>query len=258
MHYVAVADPFANGIFNPLTYRLTRIMKLGKAKPLVHLLMDYWNISPKSGKTVRVMVMLCMWLHVISCSWWFWKTLSLHPDDNLDGFLDAQPWGMIERHPLVTGHGKLEAYVISMYLTTMTLTTVGYGDISASTDLEKLTSLLCEFGGVIFFGAIVGTLSSLITREKASKMRYLEKMESTREFMQLKELDRSTQRKIRPPRSGPFKRPSIFHRKIACLVVLHGHDGGHLTKISGGFLAGQWRSTSTNFGRRLSSPSARS
>jgi len=63
----------------------------------------------------------------MSCSWWFWKILTLEiagDPDQVNDFLDSQPWGMYERNPLTTYSGKLEAYVISLYITTMTLTTV--------------------------------------------------------------------------------------------------------------------------------------
>jgi hypothetical protein len=235
-------------------FRIGKMLKLARLKRILERYQEHIQSMVYTFKLIFMLLISLFTTHVLACLWYAVgnKSQTMPSGDVIQGWVNGQTLLDDYNASIST------KYITACYWAVTTLTTVGYGDISASTDLEKLTSLLCEFGGVIFFGAIVGTLSSLITREKASKMRYLEKMESTREFMQLKELDRSTQRKIRPPRSGPFKRPSIFHRKIACLVVLHGHDGGHLTKISGGFLAGQWRSTSTNFGRRLSSPSARS
>jgi len=37
--------------------------------------------------------------------------------------------------------GKMQAYVVSCYLITMTLTTVGYGDIGADNNAERIGSL---------------------------------------------------------------------------------------------------------------------
>jgi len=45
----------------------------GKFAALVNLLMDFWNISPKQGKTVKVMCMLILTVHVCGCFFWLWK-----------------------------------------------------------------------------------------------------------------------------------------------------------------------------------------
>ena len=51
----------------PLRFiKIIRIMKVGKAGPLIAHLMDYWNISPKQGKTWRLMVVLVMSIHMVA------------------------------------------------------------------------------------------------------------------------------------------------------------------------------------------------
>jgi len=47
----------------------------------------------------------------------------------IDEFLDGLTWGHEPRTNLDTPKGKMEAYVLSVYLAAMTLTTVGYRDI---------------------------------------------------------------------------------------------------------------------------------
>ena len=118
-------------------FKIARIMKLGKAGPIINLLMDYWNISPKQGKTFKVMVMLVMTIHILGCMWWLWKVLGMTLDE-VNDFLDAQAWGKYTRHHIDTATGKLEAYAICIYVVTMTLTTVGYGDISADNTAERV------------------------------------------------------------------------------------------------------------------------
>ena len=46
-------------------------------------------------------------------------------------FLGRQSSDGIQGSDIGTTDGKLEAYTISIYVVTMTLTTVGYGDVSA-------------------------------------------------------------------------------------------------------------------------------
>ena len=69
------------------------------------------------------------------------KVMSLDKEEVYD-FLDSIPWGKNQQsHDLATHRGKIEAYIISLYVTTMTLTTVGYGDISALNSNERYPPL---------------------------------------------------------------------------------------------------------------------
>jgi voltage-gated potassium channel Kch len=49
----------------------------------------------------------------------------------------------------------MEAYVISIYVTTMTLTTVGYGDIAASNTPERVGYVLFFIIGAFYWGNLL-------------------------------------------------------------------------------------------------------
>jgi len=57
---------------------------------------------------------------------------------------------------------SIELYVFSWYFTVTTITTVGYGDISAHTTLERLFCIFLMIIGVIAFSFATGALSSLM------------------------------------------------------------------------------------------------
>ena len=61
------------------------------------------------------------------------------------------------------GHGFL--YTTSLYWALTTITTVGYGDISANTTGEKLFAMVVQIVGVAFFGAMISTFSSVFFAE---------------------------------------------------------------------------------------------
>ena len=58
---------------------------------------------------------------------------------------------------------KKDLYIVSMYYTVTTITTVGYGDISATDSNERLLAILIMIVGVISFSFATGTLTSLIS-----------------------------------------------------------------------------------------------
>ena len=53
-------------------------------------------------------------------------------------------------------------YISSLYFSYATLTTVGYGDINATTTLERGAALIALSIGSAIFAGIVGTMSTLV------------------------------------------------------------------------------------------------
>jgi len=155
---------FARAI-KPLRYvKIAKILRLGKGGGLVASLMDHWSISPKMSKTVQVLVTLLMSIHIIACSFWLWKVIGAEASGNgqklIDEFLDSQPF-IGDRADLSTSWGKMEAYIISIYVTTMTLTTVGYGDISASNTAERLGYVVLFIVSSFVWGELLSDVAEI-------------------------------------------------------------------------------------------------
>lgn len=55
-----------------------------------------------------------------------------------------------------------ELYITSIYFIVMTITTVGYGDISVFTTLERLLVIFMMVIGVIAFSFATGSLASIL------------------------------------------------------------------------------------------------
>jgi len=53
-------------------------------------------------------------------------------------------------------------YLLSIYYTTVTLSTVGYGDIYSITEMEYIISILFMFFGVAFYSYFIGMLTSVL------------------------------------------------------------------------------------------------
>ena len=64
----------------PLRFmKVLRLMKLGKLGFVVDMLSDFFNISPKFGKTLKVGTVLISIIHILSCLWWLWKVSKCQP-----------------------------------------------------------------------------------------------------------------------------------------------------------------------------------
>lgn len=67
-------------------------------------------------------------------------------------------------------------YLTAFYFTITTITTVGYGDYSPGTVVEKIIGILLMFVGVMAFSFISGSLSSYLQQQDNFGAVYEEKM----------------------------------------------------------------------------------
>lgn len=89
-----------------------------------------------------------------------------------------------------------QAYLVSMYWSVTTLTTIGYGDISPITSVEKIVGIFSMAVGGFLFGMLVGTLSSHITSGNIAEQSYRTKIDTAREFLRMKEVPTKVRRRI--------------------------------------------------------------
>ena len=91
-----------------------------------------------------------MMTHVVACFW------------IITGKFDTNEGWYAE----MEGETSEQLYLTSFYFTITTITTVGYGDISASTFLEKIMAISMMLLGVIAFSFASGTLTNYIQEEE--------------------------------------------------------------------------------------------
>ena len=105
--------------------RLIRIVKIFKSKgSLFKKAKGKLNLGEGFERLVFFMLMSFMICHIVACMWVFATTFA---DEGHPSWMVAT-----ETEDLPTE----EKYLISLYFTVTTITTVGYGDISANNPIE--------------------------------------------------------------------------------------------------------------------------
>ena len=150
--------------------KLFRLFKLYKNKDsLLGLIKKWFAIGPGLERLVLFFLSFLYMCHLCACFWIIIASMSENPlANNFEGtWLES----FYENYK-----GKLDIYMISIYWTITTITTVGYGDISGTNIPEMIFCCFVMLIGVIAFGFANGTLASIMTNYDNKSGSYQEKI----------------------------------------------------------------------------------
>ena len=160
----------------PRLYRLFRLVKVFKALghyrnvAYMEKVQDCLQINSRLVKLAKFLIIVFFCVHFMGCLWFFSARLSdFEPDSWVVrcNFLDES-----------TGY----QYLAAVYWTVTTTVTVGYGDITARTQLEMVLAIMWMFIGVGFYSFTVGSLSSFLTSIDTRDSLLTTKMAALQEF----------------------------------------------------------------------------
>lgn len=151
--------------------RLFRIADFTVLAPAVqHWLSAKCSVSINSAaRFIKLISCAMLSAHVFSCVFFFLAARSLYCDN------DCESWA--GRRGLLSGceaeiscYGDMctptlaNQYIVSLYWALATLTTVGYGDVSAYSTNERIFGILAIVGGTLVFTLAIANLSDIITQ----------------------------------------------------------------------------------------------
>ena len=131
--------------------RLLKILKHAKNSDFIERMQDFLQINTSVMRIISFAVTVMLLVHIVGCLWYFVA--------KLEGF-GPDSWVFrfgLEDDPAVS------QYIASIYWAFTTLATVGYGDISAGTDMERITSIIWMLFGIGFYSFTIGSLTSMLS-----------------------------------------------------------------------------------------------
>lgn len=103
-------------------------------------------------KIFRLIIVAIVLTYFIGSLWYFIVTLTINNDQKNFFFT----YNLNEK-------SNLDRLIICSYFTMTTLTTVGYGDFSPKTNMEKVMAIVIMIVGIGFFSYIMGSFNDVIS-----------------------------------------------------------------------------------------------
>jgi hypothetical protein len=170
---------------NTKFFRMIKTFKKGSVNRITSFFLEKLKLSANFERLFFFVIAFLLLIHFSSCIWYFIaKYQDLSPDCWVTrlGYIDAS---------------KLELYIISFYWTLTTVTTVGYGDVSAGTTIERGYNIIIMSFGVLAYSYTIGSLSSIISTMDAKTSEMNQKLQILASIKKEFNLDQEIYEKVR-------------------------------------------------------------
>ena len=137
--------------FDASSFRLIRLVRFIRITKIIKFLRNY-ELSRSQNAALGVVCILGL-CHTFGCFWWYLGTTNTTPFTD-EGYAGTWIEAAYLADLLPVDAGMLDQYVISVYYATVTLLTIGYGDIHPVNDSERgahLTPLTLHYCSVTVY-----------------------------------------------------------------------------------------------------------
>lgn len=180
--------------------KLFRILKLGK---MIAMLEQHSDEIKVFINYLKICGPTFIWTHLLACAW---HSIGESKRD------DARTWLLMYHGDHSYRDLQIEQnYLTSLYWAFVTVTTVGYGDITPQNDAERFFCVCATFVGTAVFAFIIGEIQAMVTKKKFYAIEFEHKMESVEEFMRHHKFPRMLRQKVRHHYTCIWDRQILFN-----------------------------------------------
>uniref|UniRef100_A0A3B3CLP5 Potassium voltage-gated channel, subfamily H (eag-related), member 3 n=1 Tax=Oryzias melastigma TaxID=30732 RepID=A0A3B3CLP5_ORYME len=193
VHYATTwlfVDLIAALPFDLLYYFGVHLLKTVRLLRLLRLLQKLERYSQYSAVVLTLLMsMFALLAHWMACVWYFIGRREIESPGSWDiGWL----------HELILGGGPSmrSSYVTSLYFALSSLTSVGFGNVSANTDSEKIFSICTMLIGALMHAVVFGNVTAIIQRMYSRRSLYHTRTKDLKDFIRVHRLPKALEQRM--------------------------------------------------------------
>ncbi|XP_008072386.1 potassium voltage-gated channel subfamily H member 4 [Carlito syrichta] len=189
-------------VFNITVTSLVQLLKTVRLLRLLRLLQKLERYSQCSAVVLALLMsVFALLAHWMACVWYVIGRREMEANDPLlwdVGWLHEL--GKRLEAPYVNGStggpARRSAYIAALYFTLSSLTSVGFGNVCANTDAEKIFSVCTMLIGALMHAVVFGNVTAIIQRMYSRRSLYHSRMKDLKDFIRVHRLPRSLKQRM--------------------------------------------------------------
>uniref|UniRef100_A0A3B4GD92 Voltage-gated delayed rectifier potassium channel KCNH4 n=1 Tax=Pundamilia nyererei TaxID=303518 RepID=A0A3B4GD92_9CICH len=186
--------------FNITVTSLVHLLKTVRLLRLLRLLQKLDRYSQYSAMVLTLLMsVFALLAHWMACIWYMIGRKELETNDNWDiGWLHEL--GKRLETPYVNstvgGPTVHSSYIAALYFTLSSLTSVGFGNVCANTDAEKIFSICIMLIGALMHALVFGNVTAIIQRMYSRRSLYHTRMKDLKDFIRVHRLSQQLKQRM--------------------------------------------------------------
>ncbi|XP_048782736.1 potassium voltage-gated channel subfamily H member 4 isoform X6 [Lagopus muta] len=189
-------------IFNVTVTSLVHLLKTVRLLRLLRLLQKLDRYSQYSAMVLTLLMsVFALLAHWMACIWYVIGRKEMESNDPLTwdiGWLHEL--GKRLEAPYINnsagGPSIRSAYIASLYFTLSSLTSVGFGNVCANTDAEKIFSICTMLIGALMHAVVFGNVTAIIQRMYSRRSLYHTRMKDLKDFIRVHRLPQQLKQRM--------------------------------------------------------------
>uniref|UniRef100_A0A673BKS1 Voltage-gated delayed rectifier potassium channel KCNH4 n=1 Tax=Sphaeramia orbicularis TaxID=375764 RepID=A0A673BKS1_9TELE len=188
--------------FNITVTSLVHLLKTVRLLRLLRLLQKLDRYSQYSAVVLTLLMsVFALLAHWMACVWYVIGRNEIESSDPVTwdiGWL--QELGKRLETPYINGTiggpSMPSAYIASLYFTLSSLTSVGFGNVCANTDAEKIFSICIMLMGALMHAVVFGNVTAIIQRMYSRRSLYHTRMKDLKDFIRVHRLPQQLKQRM--------------------------------------------------------------
>ena len=176
--------------------RLIRLAKLLKIEEYIETLENHFDINLRLLRIVFMIVKMCFLGHIMGCLWY---GMSLFSASEKDLEATGDTWRATYADGVVISPNATTAlqYMIAIYWSVTTMTTVGYGDFVPINDGETWYALSAMMISSLIFGYMISNVGVLVASMDRQAALVEEKTDAAKEYVAFRNLPKAMAMRVK-------------------------------------------------------------